>query len=127
MEAERAKKARSMLENACELSGSGDRKDSLRLFRKAAWLGNIEAQVDVGNIYDDRDGVRKDFETARYWYRRAISKGSPEAAYNPGISYLNRGCVRWAKYWLQVAKAMGSDDADEQLQGSFFCACPGSA
>ena len=106
---------RQWLEEACELFESGERTRSIRLFLKAASEGVPEAQVNLANIYDEGDGVKPDFEKARCWYKRAIKHGAPEAAYNLGVSYLNRGDTRWAKYWLIIAKSMGDDDAAEQL------------
>lgn len=82
---------------------------------KAASAGVPEAQVNLANIYDEGDGVKPDFHKARHWYKCAIRHGAPEAAYNLGVSYLNRGDTRWAKYWLTTAKSMGDDDATEQL------------
>jgi TPR repeat protein len=108
--------ARRLLESACELFESGDRGRSVKLFLKAASMGNVEAQVNLANIYDGGDRVRSDFDKARFWYKRAVSRGSPEAAYNLGVSYLNRGDARWAKHWLSIAKAMGDEDAPEQLK-----------
>jgi TPR repeat protein len=107
--------SRKSLEEACELFEAGDRKRSVRLFLKAASEGVPEAQINLANIYDEGDGVKRDFARARYWYKRAVRRGAPEAAYNLGISYLNRGDLRWAKYWLTTAKSMGDDDAEKQL------------
>lgn len=106
---------RQWLEEACELFESGERNRSIRLFLKAASEGVPEAQVNLANIYDEGDGVKRNFEKARYWYKHAIKHGAPEAAYNLGVSYLNRGDTRWAKYWLITAKSMGDNDAAEQL------------
>jgi TPR repeat protein len=117
MKPEAIKSVRRMLERACELFESGERRRSIKLFLKAASMGNVEAQVNLANIYDDGDGVRSDFNKARRWYKQAISSGSLEAAYNLGVSYLNRGDARWAKHWLNLAKAMGDEDASEQLIG----------
>jgi TPR repeat protein len=115
MNAEKTKDVRRILENACDLFESGERTTSIKLFLKAASMGNVEAQVNLANIYDEGDGIKSNFDKARYWYKRAISAGSPEGAYNLGMSYLNRGDVRWSKHWLNVAKAMGDEDASEQL------------
>ena len=70
----------------------------------------------LANIYDAGDGVRSDFQAARYWYRRAIDRGSSEAAYNLAVSYLNRDNSRWARYWLLVAEKLGDEDARELLE-----------
>lgn len=111
----RAVDAREVLEAACEFFESGERKKSIKLFLKAASIGSLEAQVNLANLYDEGDGLNESFETARYWYKRAISGGCSEGAYNLGVSYLNRGYVRWARHWLGIAKAMGNDDADYLL------------
>jgi TPR repeat protein len=115
MKTDISKEARKLLESACELFESGKRKEAIKIFLKAASMGSTEAQVNVANIYDDGEGVKNDFAKARYWYKRAISGGSPQGAYNLGVSYLNRGNTRWAKHWLSIAKAMGDEDAQDQL------------
>lgn len=107
---------RRLLEEACELFEAGDRSRSIRLFQRAAEMGSPEAQTNLANLYDAGDGVRESFDKARYWYKRAIARGIPEAAYNLGISYLNRGDTRWARYWLSVAKSRGDVFAEEKLQ-----------
>jgi uncharacterized protein len=99
-----------------ELFEAGERSRSLKLFRRAADMGSIEAQTMLGNIYDEGDGVKESFATARYWYKRAVVRGCPEAAYNLGISYLNRANTRWAVYWLNIAKTQGDDSAIEKLE-----------
>ncbi|MGO4703926.1 tetratricopeptide repeat protein [Dyella sp. 2RAB6] len=108
---------REMLETACDLYETGERHRSMQLFKRAAIAGVIEAQVNLANVYDAGDGVRRNFETARYWYKRAISQGSPEAAYNLAVSYLNRDNFRWARHWLLVAEQLGDEDARELLEG----------
>ncbi|MBB6242273.1 MULTISPECIES: tetratricopeptide repeat protein [unclassified Rhodanobacter] len=108
--------AREKLESACLLYETGERTKSVHLFLEAARLGNIQAQVNLANIYDEGDGLRKNFEKARFWYKKATSSGSAEAAYNLGISYKNRKNVRWSAYWLSIAQAMGDEDAKEQLR-----------
>ncbi|MGH9200926.1 MAG: tetratricopeptide repeat protein [Vicinamibacterales bacterium] len=51
------------------------------LYRRAAELGQIEAQYVVGKIYQvGVDGMAKqDMDAARGWYRRAADKGHPLA------------------------------------------------
>ncbi|WP_198148910.1 tetratricopeptide repeat protein [Luteibacter yeojuensis] len=94
---------------------TGERRRTVQLLLKAALAGVREAQLNLANIYDDADGVRRDIAKGRYWYKRAITQGLPEGAYNLGMSYLNRGDKRRAKRWFMVAKSMGSEDAVERL------------
>lgn len=44
--------------------------------------GNPEDQVNLANMLGADEGVEGSFKKAVYWYKRAISNGSPEAAYN---------------------------------------------
>lgn len=105
------KKSRVYLENACELYEEGKLQEAYLVFRKAAKLGNAEAQVNLANLYDSGEGVEQDRKRASYWYKRAINKGVPEAAYNLAISYRQQGKVRWALYWFRRAADMGDEDA----------------
>ncbi|GLQ90251.1 hypothetical protein [Dyella flagellata] len=63
---EKVRTARVMLENACDLFESGERRKSVKLFLKAASMGSLEAQVNLANLYDEGDGVKESFEKARY-------------------------------------------------------------
>jgi TPR repeat protein len=113
---ERRQSIREVLEEACELFEAGDRSRSIKLFLEAAENGSREAQVNIGNIYDDGDGVTRSFDKARYWYKRAVASGSAEGAYNLGISYKNRGEARWSAHWFRVAKSMGHENVDGRLR-----------
>lgn len=115
-EASRHRDPRTVLEAACDHYEAGQRSRAAKLFKQAAAAGVIEAQVNLANIYDAGDGVRSDFQAARYWYRRAIDRGSSEAAYNLAVSYLSRDNSRWARYWLLVAEKLGDEDARELLE-----------
>jgi hypothetical protein len=59
----------------------------------AAWLplaahGDIAAELRVGQMLRDRQGVRwRDFEGAASWFRRAAARGSAEAEYALGRLY----------------------------------------
>ena len=110
------RRVRQVLEEACELFESGNRSKAAKLFFKAAVGGSLEAQVNLGNIYGDGDGVTRSFDTARYWYKRAAARGSAEGAYNLAASYLNLHDARWAAHWFCVAKTLGHPDAHEQLK-----------
>jgi len=108
--------ARATLEAGCHAYEDGHVARAARLFLKAARLGSVEAQVNLGNIL--AAGTRSaapDFDGARFWYRKAAERGSPEAAWNLAISYRGRGNVRMHRFWLERAARMGSEDAIEQI------------
>lgn len=84
-------------------------------FKIASKRGNSEAQVNLGNMYDAGEGVELDAKLAVHYYKLAVRKGIPEAAYNLAISYRQHGKLYWANYWLQRAKKMGDVDAAEAM------------
>jgi uncharacterized protein len=109
------KKGRKELESGCELYEKGLLCEAFKQFQMAAKLGNPEAQVNLANMFDAGEGVEKDFKRAVYWYKRAVSHGTPEAAYNLAIAYKHQGHIRWFNFWLGRASNMGDEDAQEEL------------
>jgi len=81
------------LEYGCDLYEEGKFKEAFLAFQRAAKLGNPQAQVNLGNLYDAGEGVEQDQKLAAYWYKRAIKNGVAEAAYNLARK---RGHVRMA-------------------------------
>lgn len=108
------KKSRAYLEDGCELYEKGRLHDAYLAFYRAAKLGDPQAQVNLGNLYDAGEGVKQDRKRASHWYKRAIHKGVPEAAYNLAVSYKQQGKIRWARYWFKRAAEMGDEDAIEE-------------
>lgn len=52
-------------------------KEALRYFELAASLGNIEAMLEIGDLYkQDGVGTKRDFVKARMWYKKASESGS---------------------------------------------------
>lgn len=109
-------RGRSLLERACDAYEDGDLTAAIPLFQRAARLGNPHAQVNLGNLYDDGEGVHKSFPSAVHYYRLAVKNGLPEGAYNLAIAYRNRGNKRWAQFWFRRASEMGDVDAALELE-----------
>ena len=56
-----------------------DAEKAFELCKKAAELGNVEAQLHMGFYYDGDDFVRPNFEKALYWYTQAAEQGNETA------------------------------------------------
>lgn len=108
-------RGRALLERACDAYEAGDLAAASQLFRQAARLGNPNAQVNLGNLYDAGEGVEMSFGSAVWYYRLAAKNGLPEAAYNLAVAYRNRGKNRWSQFWLRRASAMGDSDATVEI------------
>lgn len=79
--------------------------------RRAALQGHPEAQRDLGRLYADGNGVRKDDEWANVWYERAALRGDGDAAYRLALRQIagvgTAVNLPEAYRWLVVAGAWG--------------------
>src|SRR5271157_6236517 len=91
-------------------------KDYQRAYREwkaAADAGQAEAQFDLGVLYAQGRGVRRDLTEAAKWYRKSAEQGNAEAQFALGQLY-SRG---WgvprdeadALRWFQMANSVESD------------------
>jgi len=53
-----------------------------------AEAGDMEAQYDIGRMYERGNGVPKDVEKAFEWYIKAAKQGNDKAAFKVGYSFL---------------------------------------
>ena len=67
-------------------------QDDLDTVRLAADQGQAAAQLNLGNMYADGQGVLKDDAEAVRWYRLAAAQGIAAAQFNLGIVRQRRGC-----------------------------------
>lgn len=87
--------------------------------RKDVKDGDVYAQVDLGNIYAEGDGVEQDFAEAAKWYRKAAEQEYHFAQYLIGSMYKEgKGVPRdyeEAVKWFRKAADQGSVDARLEL------------
>ena len=81
--------------------------------------GHINAQANLGFMYDHGTGVNQDGQLAAQWYRAAASQGSAAGQYNLAL-LISEGRAepvpgRSARYWLERAAAQGFEDAVQKL------------
>ncbi len=92
---------------------SKDYQRAYKEWKAAADAGQAEAQFDLGVLYAQGLGVRRDLTEAAFWYRRSAEQWNAEAEYALGQMY-SRG---WgvprdeadALRWLQMANSVESD------------------
>ena len=108
----------------------GDYVTALREFRVLAGQGNAIAQVAVGLMYHNGQGVPQDYAEAVKWYRKAANQGYAPAQYNLGVMY-GKGqgvpqdyaeAVRWYRRaadqglaWYRRAAEQGHADGQYNL------------
>ena len=92
---------------------SKDYQKAYQEWKAAAESGKAEAQFDLGLLYAQGLGVRRDLTEAARWYRASADQGNAEAEFALGQMY-SRG---WgvprdevdALRWLQMANSVDSD------------------
>lgn len=62
-------------------------KTALQVWLPAAELGDVEAQVNVGEIFERGLGGEPNYEAAVIWYQKAAEKGNARAQFNLGTLY----------------------------------------
>jgi len=98
---------------------SEDWNAAYRLCLPLAERGDVEAQYNLGAMYDAGQGVAKDASQAAYWWRKAAEQGDAQAQYNLGMMYLlGMGAPKdyaAAYKWIGLAVAHGDDGAQGVL------------
>jgi hypothetical protein len=64
-----------------------DLQSALRIWMQAAEGGDLEAQTNVGEIYERGMGVAPNYEAAVMWYQKAADKNYSRALFNLGTMY----------------------------------------
>ena len=88
---------------------------AMKWYRKAAEQGNASAQVSLGAMYLNGQGMPQDYAAAMKWVRKAANQGEALAQYDLGVLYsrglgVTRDYVQ-AHMWFKLAAARGQIDA----------------
>src|SRR5271165_4439770 len=100
-------------EDAQAADQKGDYATELQILRPLAEQGNALAQLGLGVMYANGQGVQQDYAQAVVWYRKAAEQGDARAQFGVGLMYANghgvpQDYVR-AHMWFNIAAAGASD------------------
>lgn len=102
-----------------EFQQKQDYAEAMRWYRMAADRGNAQAQVAVGNLYGQGQGVPQDYSEALRWFRLAADQGNSEAQNDVGFFYLSGLGVSQdypeALRWLHKAADQGNEVAQVSI------------
>lgn len=89
----------------------GQYQEAAHWYRKAAEHGNASAQVNLGAMCAEGQGVARDYQEALLWYRQAAQHGEAVACFNLGVMYVEaQGVARdfqEALKWYRQAADQG--------------------
>ncbi len=94
-------------------------KHAAEWFEIAAQNGDASAQYNLGALYNQGRGVKKDYALAKMWYERAAAQNDPNAHYSLGVLFhLGQGIEQnytEAAHHYQIAADLGNADAQYNL------------
>lgn len=76
------------LEDGIAAYNKGDTKTALKLWLPLADAGNADAQVDIGVLHANGEGVPQSYPEALKWYRKAADQRDVFALNNLGLMYM---------------------------------------
>ncbi len=97
-----------------------DYSEAMRLWRRAAELGNAEAQFRLAfDGYDQGRGLTQNYDEAAIWYLKAAEQGHADAQCHLGFLYLCGNGVKKdeseAAKWFRMAAGQGNSSAQYAL------------
>ncbi|WP_118808409.1 tetratricopeptide repeat protein [Haemophilus haemolyticus] len=93
----------------------GDYKTALNLWLPLAQQGNMNAQYNLGLMYENGNGVKQsDFEAVK-WYRKAAEQGESSSQFNLGVKYYKGEGVKQDK--IQAKKWFGKACDNGETKG----------
>ena len=104
-------------EKALGLLSSGP----LEVFCRASDKHDSHAMYELGQMYEDGNGMARDYNSAMKWYRKAADQGIAPAKYRIGRLYEDGNGVQQdydeAVKWYREAAAHGVNAAADRLKG----------
>jgi len=95
-----------------------------RSFKPLAEQGAAEAQNNLGFLFQNGFGVRRNYNTAIQWYQRAADQGLAEAEHNLGVlNYRGHGVAQSysvARRWFNRAAKKGLNDSHYMIGLMFY-------
>src|SRR4030067_516597 len=111
-------------EDATKAYYIGDYEPAYRLINPLAEQGLPEAQLNLGLLYDNGQGVSQDHAESAKWYRKAAEQGDATRQFNLGLMYENGQGLRQdyaeAVEWYRKAAEQGYAAAQNNLGVMYF-------
>lgn len=105
--------------NSIGISAEEATAESVKLFMRAAQLGDAKAQNNLANYYYFGTAIAQDYERAFYWYSKSANQGNAAAQSTLALCYLEGLGVdrnpELAVAWLKPAAEAGDVEAQSNL------------
>lgn len=115
--------AYSQFDMGLESEQRGNYSEAAEWYRKAANRGHVDAQYNLGILYEEGRGVTQNYTEASNWYAIAARQGNPNAQYSLGLMYESGRGVALdyveAYMWLSLSiirSGMNVEDAEKHVK-----------
>ncbi len=107
------------------IDGIGCEKDidkAISYYEKTSMMGDTEAMLALGNLYDEGKEVAKDKLKALHYYQMAADKDDSHGSYNAGRLLLEQDInnVQEALYYLEIASEKGIGMASLTISNLYY-------
>lgn len=92
-----------------------DNVEAVKWFEQAAELGHVEAQINMGLLYQEGVCVAQDLDMAVHWYSKASAQGSGLARIALGDVHRKNGDCSPISHWFDIAVEQGERAAHYKL------------
>ncbi|MFI4955721.1 MAG: tetratricopeptide repeat protein [Gammaproteobacteria bacterium] len=102
-----------------------DETQAYRWYEQAAYAGDVESQITLGDWYEEGDKVTRNLMTALKWYGKAAAQNSAYAQYSLGVIYLQENPevpldYAQAMKWLEKSAWQGFHAAQYLLGKMYY-------
>ena len=90
-----------------------DHSQAARLYKSAAKKGISDAMVSYGGLFTRGDGVKKNYNTAKYWFEKAANLNDANGFYSLGVLYQNglgvKKDLQKARFYWKKSSDLGNE------------------
>ncbi len=100
-----------MFIKAVDAEAKGNYKRAFLLFNSLAEKGDTYAMSALSRFYDDKLGVKYDYDLAIHWGLKSAESGNVIGMFNMAVLCKKYGYIRSARVWFEKALVSGDIDA----------------
>ena len=96
-------------------------KKAVKIYKRAVELGNVQATIELGHMYEKGRGVRVDMKKASQLYRMAADRGNANAQFNLACALRGEGHIEEAITFYRLAADQKFTAAEHTLGYLYLC------
>ncbi|MBN2603377.1 MAG: bifunctional trypsin-like peptidase domain-containing/SEL1-like repeat protein [Candidatus Thermoplasmatota archaeon] len=95
--------------------------DAIKWFKNAASNENPDGEFNLGRMYYEAKGTKRNLKEAAHWFKKAAEKGHAEAQYYLGY-ILYYGCKEFSKDYIKAIELFHAAARQDHILSQFYLA-----